>query len=96
MRMFYEACRPVMAALLWSLADFHMEGKERVPRRGIACSHVIERRVTTTSEQFFTEDVAMVRKDVSFLMSAIPGPDAVEAEPPADGPCPRCRSAGRT
>ena len=55
--------------------------EERVPRRGIACSHVIERRVTTTSEQFFTKDVAMVRKDVSFLISAIPGSNAVEAEP---------------
>ena len=34
MNLFYEACRPVVAGLLWTLADFRLEGAERVPREG--------------------------------------------------------------
>ncbi|HLQ33298.1 MAG TPA: lysophospholipid acyltransferase family protein [Chloroflexota bacterium] len=43
MNPFYEACRPVIAALLWALADFRLEGKERVPREGpliVASNHL--------------------------------------------------------
>ncbi|HLG74600.1 MAG TPA: lysophospholipid acyltransferase family protein [Chloroflexota bacterium] len=43
MNLFYEACRPVMAGLLWSLADFHLEGVERVPLHGpliVASNHL--------------------------------------------------------
>src|SRR5207248_5738379 len=39
----YEACRPVMAGLLWTLADFRLEGDERVPRTGpliVASNHL--------------------------------------------------------
>src|SRR5690349_7184264 len=57
-----------------------MAFEERVPRRRIACGHFIERRVTSPDQQFFPEYVAMARKDVSFLVSAIPGPNAVKAE----------------
>jgi 1-acyl-sn-glycerol-3-phosphate acyltransferase len=41
--LFYEACRPVLAGLLWSLADFRVEGLERVPRQGpliVASNHL--------------------------------------------------------
>jgi 1-acyl-sn-glycerol-3-phosphate acyltransferase len=41
--LFYESCRPVMAALLWALADFRIEGLERVPRQGpliVASNHL--------------------------------------------------------
>jgi 1-acyl-sn-glycerol-3-phosphate acyltransferase len=41
--LFYEACRPVMAGLLWTLADFHLEGEELVPRKGpliVASNHL--------------------------------------------------------
>lgn len=34
MNLFYQACRPVMAGLLWALADFHLEGAEKMPRDG--------------------------------------------------------------
>ncbi|HEU0168425.1 MAG TPA: lysophospholipid acyltransferase family protein [Chloroflexota bacterium] len=34
MKLFYDACRPVMASLLWTLADFRLEGREHVPERG--------------------------------------------------------------
>jgi 1-acyl-sn-glycerol-3-phosphate acyltransferase len=40
---FYEACRPVMAGLLWTLADFRLEGVENVPPRGaliVASNHL--------------------------------------------------------
>jgi len=40
---FYEASRPVMAGLLWTLADLRLEGAERVPRRGpliVASNHL--------------------------------------------------------
>jgi len=32
--LFYEACRPVMGAMLWTLADFRLEDAERIPRKG--------------------------------------------------------------
>lgn len=31
---FYEACRPVVRLLLWTLSDFHLEGAELVSQRG--------------------------------------------------------------
>lgn len=43
MNLFYEACRPVMGALLWTLAEFKIDGLERVPRHGpliIASNHL--------------------------------------------------------
>ena len=43
MNLFYEASRPVIAGLLWALADFRLEGRERVPRRGpliVASNHI--------------------------------------------------------
>jgi 1-acyl-sn-glycerol-3-phosphate acyltransferase len=43
MNLFYEACRPVMAGLLWTLAEFRIEGLERVPHDGpliVASNHL--------------------------------------------------------
>ncbi|HEX6512344.1 MAG TPA: lysophospholipid acyltransferase family protein, partial [Chloroflexota bacterium] len=43
MNLFYEACRPIMAGLLWTLADFRLDGAELVPRKGpliVASNHL--------------------------------------------------------
>ena len=43
MNLLYEAARPLIAGLLWSLADFRIEGLERVPRQGgliVASNHL--------------------------------------------------------
>ena len=41
----------------------------------------LEQYLSTTNEQFVAKDIRMVRKHVSFLMSAIPRPNALEAQP---------------
>jgi 1-acyl-sn-glycerol-3-phosphate acyltransferase len=41
--LFYELSRPVMGTLLWALADFRLEGRERVPAKGpliVASNHL--------------------------------------------------------
>ena len=43
MNLFYEACRPLMSGLLWTLADFRLEGRELVPCEGpliVASNHL--------------------------------------------------------
>jgi 1-acyl-sn-glycerol-3-phosphate acyltransferase len=41
--LFYEVCRPVIGALLWTLADFRIEGTDLVPPKGpliVASNHL--------------------------------------------------------